>query len=410
MDIERIQNGCMIFDGIFNLIGTAWTNEQNKMQAKANRTWQENQTEDSQRYQTQERFSAQEYNTAEREAAQAWQAAQTEKLWNREDVLRNEANEREDTALARAVADAKTAGLSPLAVLSSGGAGTVASTSTGSAPMPSPAHSQGMSAPSTAQPASWTAQAPHMDLSSWIGAMTSQKNLDEISRHNKEQEAIEREKIASSEKIENDKLVSQSTQFQAQLAQTDDHFMKTYLQNASQFADQLAQNKEFHLDEMDYKQRQQAWVEIQQQNDQNITMAVDFAHSLGMKYYYYPESDPLKYEKAMKQLKSDIISGNRNVINDVEMYPDKYLQSTSVSSSTSQANSVSASGVPAETYTSNVSASATKSNSQGDAFSDTQSDRVIAEKIARKYGAVLAIPVRVRDMSDWTSNYKGKYK
>ena len=365
----------------------------------------------AQAYNTRERLAAQAYNTQEREAAQDWSVAQTESLWNREDTLRNEANQREDTALTRTVADAKNAGLSPLAVLGSGTAGNVANVNSGvvspsSSASIAPAHSAGSIAPSTANPATWSA-AP-MDLSSFIGAMSSQKNIDEITRHNKEAEAIEREKIQSAETIENDKLLVQSDLMMEQLKQEDDHFMLNYYQSASQYSAQLAQNKEFHLDQMKREDRKQAWIEIDSQNNQNIDMTKDFCKSLDMRYYIYPVTDEAQYNRDMNDLKNLIMKGNRGVLNYDERNPDFFRQSESESTTQSQSNSASASGSPVPQYLGNNSASASKSNLQSDSISVTQSDRLIKEKISSMYGGVIGVPVLVKSLGDYYKYYKGK--
>lgn len=413
---------CYILDGLFsgfaNYMGVKETNSQNRSEARLNR-----ETQDLWRHED-----------------KAWQASQTralwnredeltQALWNREDALRAEQQMREDTSYQRSVADAVAAGLSPLAVANlDGSAGNVLTSS--------PTDSASMSAPSTAQPSSYTAIAStmNMDMSSLIGAVMSQKNLDEASRHNKEQESIEREKLTSAESIKDKELTEQARQFDTTIDEQHSQFMLNYEQRASQFASTLSQQKDFHVDEMTNKDKERAFTAMSEQNKLNVSMGVDFAKSLGMKYYVYPVSDIDQYNKDMSDLKSKIIGGNRDTINDISKNPDKYLQSkgesegitdmTSIqggasfgrnksdaASGTSDADGIAGKVFDSVTRGLNLSADGGYTKSEGTTKSNSwsRSDRALAEQISNNYGGVLAIPVYVRDYDDWHKNYKGKY-
>lgn len=354
----------------------------------------------------------------------------TQSLWNREDALRAEQHMREDTSYQRSVADAVAAGLSPLAVqqLNPSSGNILASNGSSGSPV--------SSAPSVGMPAGYTPEAAYMnmDMSSLIGALMSQKNLDEASRHNREQESIEREKLVSAETIKDKELSEQARQFDTSIDEQHSQFMLNYEQRASQYASTLAQQKEFHTDEMTNKDKERAFTAMSEQNKLNVSMGVDFAKSLGMKYYVYPVSDIDQYNKDMSDLKSKIIGGNRDTINDIAKNPDKYLQSkgesegitdmTSIqggasfgrnkadaASGTSDADGIAGKVFDSVTRGLNLSANGGYTKSDGSTKSDTwsRSDRALAEQISNNYGGVLAIPVYVRDYDDWHKNYKGKY-
>lgn len=335
-----------------------------------------------------------------------------EAQWNREDAIRNELYGREDTSYQRSVADAVAAGLSPLAVQQLSSAGNpVVSAGSGTYAGAPPVHTQA--------PASYMYQSPAQDIAALVGAIASTKNIDELSRHNTEQEKIEREKIQSAETVENNRLVEQSREFDAELAQqkalaessaeqSHSEFLLNYEQRASQFSAQLSQQQIFHFDDMANKEKDRAFQALENDNKNNIQMGIDFAKSLNMKYYYYPVSDIEEYNKKISDLKREIVNGNRQTLNDMKSDPDKYLQSTTVSSSVGSGQSA---GVTAGNLVQNgtIAADVGQSSTTSSSFTDTQSDRAILEKISQKYNGVLAIPVYVRNYNDWNKNYKGKY-
>lgn len=390
-----------IFGGIAGLMANHETNEWNANIARHNRDMQWQMHEDNLR---------QFYKNRD----ETWQREDQlrEAQWNREDAIRNELYGREDTSYQRSVADAQAAGLSPLAVQQLSAAGNpVVSSGTGTA--------AGSPPPMTEAPASYMYQSPAQDIATLVGAIASTKNINEIARHNKEQEKIEREKIQSSENVENNRLVEQSREFDAQLAQqkalaessaeqSHSEFLMNYEQRASQFSAQLSQQQTFHFDEMRNKEKDRAFQALENDNKNNIQMGIDFAKSLNMKYYYYPVSDLEEYNKKISDLKREIVNGNRQTLNDMSSNPDKYLQSTTVSSSVGSGESA---GVTAGNLVQNgtIAADVGKSSTTSSSFTDTQSDRAILEKIAQKYNGVLAIPVYVRNYNDWNKNYKGKY-
>lgn len=353
--------------------------------------------------------------------------------WNREDAIRNELYGREDTSYQRSVADAKAAGLSPLAVNQLSAAGTNPITSSGTPPV------------STQMPASYMAQSPAQDIATLVGAVVSQKNIDEIRRHNMATEEQSQRELDFQTRKTNAELLQQSSQFNEQMkfqreqAETQSsQFMLTYEQNASQFTARLAQDNQFHLDDLKGKALDRALTDMHSINQQNIDSGKDFAKSLGMKYvlkYYTNDKD---YNKAMSGLKNIMISGNRNVTNDIEANPDKYLSVDSSSHSESENNGVSA-GLGTNNAESNsdsmstvdkgkkktvvdkvtnaiskatgvnVNASAQKGSSSSDSYTLSKSDRALAEEISKLYGSVLEIPVRVYDWNDYEKNYS-KYK
>ena len=322
--------------------------------------------------------------------------------WQREDELLAAQRAREDTSYQRSVADARAAGLSPLAVSQLDAAGIPVNQSSGI--------SSAGSAASTVNPSSYMANAPQMDISGIAAAYFSQKNIDEISRHNKATEAQAANELDFQSRKTNEELLQQSKQFNQRLefdksqseAQTK-QFMLTYQQNASQFTARLAQDRQFHLDDLKGKALDRALEDMHSVNKQNYDSAVDFAKSLNMPYVvkYYTSDE--KYNNAMSDLKNVMIKGNRKVTNDIDINPDKYLSTDSASHSESQNNGVSASGSPLH-YLGNdtgVGASAQKGTSQSDSFSVSKSDRALQQEIQKLYGSVLEIPVRVYDWNDY---------
>lgn len=351
--------------------------------------------------------------------------------WEREDTIRNELYGREDTSYQRSVADAKAAGLSPLAVnqLSPAGGNPITSSST------PPVSSQ--------MPASYMAQSPAQDIATLVGAVMSQKNIDELRRHNMATEEQSQRELDFQTRKTNSELLQQASQFDEQMkfqreqaATQSSQFMLTYEQNASQFTARLAQDNQFHLDDLRGKALDRALTDMHSINQQNIDSGRDFAKSLGMKYVlkYYTNDDD--YNNAMSGLKNIMISGNRKVTNDIEANPEKYLSSDSAAHSESENNAVSAgaggnkassdststvdkSGTYGKTVVDkvsnalsrglNVNASAQKGSSESDSYSVSKSDRALAEEISKLYGSVLEIPVRVYDWNDYEKHYS-KYK
>lgn len=349
-----------------------------KGQADANKSNQKI-AEDNNAFNREERIAAQEYNTA-----------MIEKTWAREDALRNEANQREDTALTRAVSDAKNAGLSPLAVTQSGGAGTVANVST----------AQGSASPMASGTVIPNAPVmPNLDLSSFVGAISSQRNLDEIARHNKATEKQARDELASSELRFNTEITAQSEQFQKRLEQEDNHFFIQLFKSTEQFSDELAQRELFHYDELSEREKQRAFDSYQSENKQLIDSAIQFARDSGVNYVFSPCTSMKEYLKQCNELKSVMVSGNRKLLNDDFKDPEKYKQSENVSSTTSETDGVSAGNKLLG------NASAQKSTTEANAFGSTQSDRIIKEKISQMYGGVVQVPILVRSYAEFEKDY-----
>lgn len=365
---------------------------------------------------------ANEFARNERLEAQAYNDAVLEKTWAREDVLRNEANQREDTALTRAVADAKNAGLSPLAAIQNGGAGTVANVATAQG---APSHG--------ATPTVIPNVAPQIDLSSFIAARSSQAALDEQARHNKATEQQAKDELAANIKINNDKLSIQSEEFRAKLGQEnehfyanlnqqDTHFWKQYFQSASQFASELSLRKSIHLDELKEKDKQRQFDSWVNQNQNLIDCAKDMAKTFGGKVVYKPYTDIDKYNSAIDVLQNDIIKGNRNVLNNADMYVEKYM--TGEQFSTGQTDGASANGgigagksnnwfqsVPGDKSGSGGSLNgrfdfgAGKTHSQTDSYSYSRSEKIVSEKIQQQYGGVIEVPILIRSYRDFERDY-----
>lgn len=329
----------------------------------------------------------------------------------REDALRAEEYARADTSYQRSAADARAAGLSPLSVSQLNSAGTPITSSYSGTSSSTPPVATGM-------PASYMAQSPAQDIATLVGAVVSQKNIDEIARHNKATEEQAAKELDFQSRKTNEELLQQSNQFNQRLefdksqadAQTN-QFMMTYQQNASQFTARLAQDKQFHLDDLRGKSLDRALEDMHSVNKQNYDSAVDFAKSLGMPYVTKFYTSDEKYNNAMSDLKNIMIKGNRKVTNDIDINPDKYWSTDSSSHSESQANGVSASGSPLH-YLGNdtgAAASAQKSTSQSDSYSLSKSDRALQQEIQKLYGSVLEIPIRVYDWDDYEKHYS-KYK
>lgn len=400
-----------IFGGIAGLVSTSMTNDANAEQAYQTRRLQREQY-------------AQDYeHFLENRAA----------TWDREDAIRSELYGREDTSYQRSIADAKAAGLSPLAVNQLSPAGGNPITFSGTPPV----HTQA--------PATYMYQSPAQDIATLVGAIASQKNIDEIKRHNMATETQAQRELEFQTQKTNQELLQQSSQFDENMKflreQADtqsSQFMLSYEQNASQFTARLAQDNQFHLDDLRGKALDRALNDMHSINQQNIDSGRDFAKSLGMKYvlkYYTNDND---YNRAMSSLKNLMIDGNRDVTNDIEKNPEKYLSVDSASHSDSQTDSISA-GFGNNAAKSNSSsnstvdngakksvidrvtnavsdavgvsanASATQGVSQSDSYTMSKSDRALAEEIAKKYGSVLEIPVRVYDWNDYEKHYS-KYK
>lgn len=389
-----------IFGGLAGLAASMYTTDRNITQA--NRTLD-----------TQQQWRQEDYGHFLQNREATWNREDTlrEQQWNREDAIRNELYGREDTSYQRSVSDAKAAGLSPLAVNQLSAAGNpVVSSGSGTSSFAPPV--------STQMPASYMAQSPAQDIATLVGAVMSQKNIDELRRHNMATEEQSQRELDFQTRKTNSELLQQASQFDEQMkfqreqaATQSSQFMLTYEQNASQFTARLAQDNQFHLDDLKGKALDRALNDMHSINQQNIDSGRDFAKSLGMKYVlkYYTNDDD--YNKAMSGLKNIMISGNRKVTNDIEANPEKYLSSDSASHSEAQNNAASASGSPLH-YLGNdsgVSASAQKGSSQTDSYSVSKSDRALSEEIAKNYGSVLEIPVRVYDWNDYEKHYS-KYK
>lgn len=330
------------------------------------------------------------FNREERIAAQEYNTAMLEKTWAREDALRNAANEREDTALTRQVADAKNAGLSPLSVVSSGGAGTVANVAT------SQASSSPMASGTVIPNVPVTA---NIDMSSFVAAMSSQKQLDEIARHNKATEKQARDELASQELRFNTEILAQTEQFHAKLQQDNDQFYASLYQSASQFSDELAQRELFHYDELSEREKERAFDNFQNENKQLVDTAIQFAKDSGVNYVFVPCTTMKDYLKSCNTLKGTMVSGNRYLLNDDERNPDKYIQSENISSTTSKTDGVSAGNKLLGNAS--VQNSTTDANSAG----STQSDRMIKQKISQMYGGVLEVPILVRSYAEFNKDY-----
>ena len=418
-----------IFGGLAGLAASMYTTDRNITQA--NRTLD-----------TQMQWRAEDYANFLENREATWNREDTIRnternlQWNREDAIRNELYGREDTSYQRTVADAKAAGLSPLSVSQLSAAGNpVVSSSAGSG-------TSSFSPPVSSQmPASYMAQSPAQDIATLVGAVLSQNNLDEMKRHNMATEAQASRELEFQTNKTNAELLQQAQQFDERLnfdksqsqAQTN-QFMLTYQQNASQFAARLAQDTQFHLDDLKGKALDRALDDMHSINKQNYDSAVDFAKSLDMPYVlkYYTNDDD--YNKAMSDLKSVMIKGNRKVTNDILSNPEKYLSVDSASHSESQNNGVSA-GAGGNNASSNsmstldkgsaktvvdkvsdtlsrgfnVNASAQKGSSQSDSYSLSKSDRALQQEIQKLYGSVLEIPMRVYGWKDYEkrySNYK----
>lgn len=425
-----------IFGGLAGLAASMYTTDRNITQA--NRTLDK-----------QEQWRAEDYAHFLQNREATWSREDTlrEQQWNREDAIRNELYGREDTSYQRSVADAKAAGLSPLSVNQLSAAGNpVVSSGSGTSSFAPPV--------STQMPASYMAQSPAQDIATLVGAVASQKNIDELRRHNMATETQAQRELDFQTQKTNKELLQQSAQFDEQMkfqreqAETQSsQFMLTYEQNASQFTARLAQDNQFHLDDLKGKALDRALLDMRSINQQNIDSAKAFANSLGMKYVFkYCTSDDM-YNTSMSKLKNIMISGNRNVTNDIEANPEKYLSTDSSTHSESENNGVSASlggsannshsqdtggtqettsstqrdkrGSLTDTFTQtaknifsdtvgkalNASASAQKGSSQSDSYSISKSDRALAEEISKQYGSVLEIPIRVYDWNDYEKNY-----
>lgn len=149
----------------------------------------------------QDRLTAEERQWALDRRNELWQREDnlTRDAWAREDKLLANQHAREDTSYQRSVQDAMNAGLSPLAVSQLDAAGVpvqasnMSDSDVGSA--------QAGSAASSVTPASYLAGYNHFDLSQVVGSFFSQKNLDELRRHNKQTESLSASDIDARVKI-----------------------------------------------------------------------------------------------------------------------------------------------------------------------------------------------------------------
>ena len=335
----------------------------------------------------------------------AYQDAVREATWAREDQLLQAQQAREDTSYQRSVADAMAAGLSPLAVAQLDGSAGSVITSQGAT-----------SAPNVGQPASWTAQAPQMDISSLISSVLSTSNLSELARHNKATEANASRELD----LKSTELTTQAEQFKQMYDFNVEKFGKEYAleekkfnQSVIQFTSTISMQKTFHADEMSEKEKAREWDSIMKNQDIRTEQYQEFCRVADCPVKLYPVYNLDDYYKGVENAKNSLYNGNRKFLNRASGLDDNDIFSPeeyddSYSENAGQSNSVSANGVPAEPFTSRVSASASRSTNGG--FSKNQSTKV-RELRQQCYGqADISYPVLVESYAQWESDWKRRNK
>lgn len=336
-----------------------------------------------------------------RQEDKEYQDAVRQATWAREDQLLQAQQQREDTSYQRSVADAMAAGLSPLAVAQLDGSAGSVITSQGAT-----------SAPNVQQPASWTAQAPQMDVSSLVASVASASNLAETIRHNKATEANASRELD----LKSNELTTQAQQFDQMYNFNVDKFGKEYAleekkfhQSVVQFTTTISMQKTFHADEMSEKEKAREWDSIMKNQDIRTEQYQEFCRVADCPVKLYPVYNLDDYYKGVETAKNALYNGNRKFLNRASGLDDNDIFSPeeyddSYSENAGQSNSVSANGVPAEPYTSRVSASASKSVNGG--FSKNQSTKV-RELRQQCYGqADISYPVLVESYAQWESDWK----
>ena len=336
-----------------------------------------------------------------RQEDKEYQDAVRQATWQREDQLLQAQQQREDTSYQRSVADAMAAGLSPLAVAQLDGSAGSVITSQGAT-----------SAPNVQQPASWTAQAPQMDVSSLVASVASASNLAETIRHNRATEANASRELD----LKSTELTTQAQQFDQMFNFNVTKFGKEYEleekkfhQSVVQFTTTISMQKTFHADEMSEKEKAREWDSIMKNQDIRTEQYQEFCRVADCPVKLYPVYNLDDYYKGVETAKNALYNGNRKFLNRASGLDDNDIFSPeeyddSYSENAGQSNSVSASGVPAEPFTSRVSASASKSTSGG--FSKNQSTKV-RELRQQCYGqADISYPVLVESYSQWESDWK----
>lgn len=367
--------------------------------------------------------------------------------WDREDALTKDQRAREDaliaqeygrqdTAYQRSVADATAAGLSPLAALGGSTSSSVPvniSTNTSASDGPGTASSV-----NTHDPMSHSTL-PMMDSSSLISSLASWKNLEETERHNRAAEKQAANELASLNLRSSVELQQQASQFaenldflksksKDELSQKDTQFWATYYQTASQFTSELEQRQLFHIDEMNWRQKEQAFESFRDDNKVFMESAKQFGLSIDLPVVYVPCTSLEEYNSKLGILKSAMVSGNRNVLNKRMRDPDAFIESESLGNSQSDSESVSASvgagNSVSDSFKSgkdfasgslsrngSLSSSASQSESSSDQWSYKQ-DRYVSEEVKHQYGSYIECPVLVRDYKEFERDYSSwnKYK
>ena len=276
-------------------------------------------------------------------------------LWNREDQIYADQKAREDTAYQRSVADAKAAGLSPLAVSQLDSAGQFVAGTAG----PS-ASGTGVG---TQSPLSYRAN-EIVDSSTLLGSLLSQKNLDELIRHNKK-----------TEEQEDNKQAQETEQFNMQLWETSRQFDELREEHGKD----MEQNQMQHLDSMQHLAeslaKQDDW-NTAQLNQRNAEMRVNraiennrlaydeysqFCKTSGLqirteKFYISDDMSRderdevmMKYNQALNTFKAKYDSELNTYLHDFAENPDAFYESYGIGTNTGENRTLGANGSVAGT-------------------------------------------------------------
>lgn len=303
-------------------------------------------------------------------------------LWNREDQIYADQKAREDTAYQRSVADARAAGLSPLAVSQLDSAGQFVAGTAG----PS-ASGTGVG---TQSPLSYRAN-EIVDSSSLLGSLLSQKNLDELIRHNKKTEEQEDNKQAQETEQFNAQLWETSRQFDALREEHKgdmDQNMSQHLDNMQHLAESLAKQDDWNTAQLNQRNAEMRVNRAIENNRLAYDEYSQFCKTTGIQIRterFYVSDDMkkeerdevmMKYNQALNTFKSKYDAEINTYLHDFAENPDAFYESAGTGSNTGENRTLGANGSYAGT---GAGVNLTTGSTTGETESHTQERRSAAQ-------------------------------